>query len=559
MSRILTLRGGGLALGLFVLAAIIIAVLAAGGAGNSASGTKAAKSSQVNLAATQVITVNWGTEPPSLDPGLATDTTSANILLNIMDPLVKLGPSPALKPVPSLAQSWTISKDGKTYTFHLRHDGRWTNGQRVTAHDFVFSWLRTISPALAADYAYQFYGIVGAQAYNGCKSNCGPLRSKVGISAPNDYTLVVKLVSPQPWFLQQLAHPSFLAVNKSNTVKYGKKWTEAANIVTDGPFKLAVWKHDQEIDLVKNPAWRNASSVHLTRVNGKMITDGNTGLQAFKTGALDVDLTLPTAQIPQLKKTPEYQLYPALGTYYYGFNVKNIPDVHQRRAMALAVNQEEIIKNIAQADQLPATGFTPKGIAGFPTLNPNSPYLAANGNMAKAKAEMAKAVNPKKDINLYINDSPGHKEIAVAIQSYWQQLGIKSTIKVQQFAQYLQFLGPPPNSDVDVYRLGWIADYPDAYNFLSLWTCKSGNNNTNYCDPAYDALANKAIKTANTQARYNVYKQMEAKLFGPQGAVPLIPIYFYTFTSLEKTWIKGSFSINPMNDTDLTKVVVLTH
>jgi oligopeptide transport system substrate-binding protein len=538
---------------LAVIAVLLIAVVAlAAGASAATHAAKTAKKAQV-------ITVNWGTEPPSLDPGLATDTTSANILLNIMDPLVKLGPAPALKPVPSLASRWTTSKDGKTVTFYLRHDGRWTNGQRVTAHDFVFSWLRTLSPSLAADYAYQFFGIVGAQAYNSCKSNCGPLRAKVGISAPSNYVLRVKLISPQPWFVQQAAHPSFLAVNRADTIKYGKTWTEANKIVTNGPFKLAVWKHDSEIDLVKNYAWRGAKSVHLTRVNGKMITDGNTGLQAFQTGALDVDLTLPPAQIPALKKTPEYQLYPALGTYYYGFNVKNIPDVHQRRAMSLAIDRQAIIDNIAQADQKPATGFTPNGIAGFPTINPKSPWLPASGDLAKAQAEMAKAKaagDAKMDVSLYINDSPGHKNIAVAIQSMWQKLGINSTIKTQQFAQYLQFLGPPPNADVDVYRLGWIADYPDAYNFLSLWTCKSGNNNTNYCDAGYDALVKKAILTPSAAGRNAIYHQLEERMFGPNGSVPLTPIYFYTFTALEKTSIKATFNINPMDNTDLTKVVV---
>jgi oligopeptide transport system substrate-binding protein len=212
-----------------------------------------------NLAADQTVTVNWGAEPPSLDPGLATDTTSGNILLNIMDPLVKLGPD--LKPVPSLAESWDISQDGKTVTFHLRKDGKWTNGDPVTAHDFEYSWKRTISPDLAADYAYQFYGIVGAQEYNGCKSNCAALKDKVGVKATDDSTLQVQLTSAQPWFIQQAAHHSFLAVNRKAVEQFGSKWTEAKNIVTDGPFKLAKWAHDSEIDLAKWDGWRDAKAL----------------------------------------------------------------------------------------------------------------------------------------------------------------------------------------------------------------------------------------------------------------------------------------------------------
>src|SRR5206468_310802 len=163
----------------------------------------------------KVLRMSIGAEPPSLDPGLATDTTSSNILLNIMDPLIKLGPPPALKPVPSLASSWDVK--GTDVTLHLRKDAKWTNGQPVTAEDFVWSWLRTISPELGADYAYQFFGISGAEAYNSCdaaKADCNALKAKVGVSAPDKYTLKIKLTSPQPWFIQQLAHHSFLAVNK---------------------------------------------------------------------------------------------------------------------------------------------------------------------------------------------------------------------------------------------------------------------------------------------------------------------------------------------------------
>ena len=178
------------------------------------------------LAADQTITVNWGTEPPSLDPGLASDVTSANILLNIMDPLVKLDDD--LNPVPAAAESFETSEDGKTVTFTLRDDVKWTNGDPVTAQDFEYSWKRTISPELGADYAYQFYGIVGAQDYNSCdadKDDCAALADKVGVTAVDDKTLEVKLTTPQPWFTQQVAHHSFLAVHKPTVDQFGDKWT----------------------------------------------------------------------------------------------------------------------------------------------------------------------------------------------------------------------------------------------------------------------------------------------------------------------------------------------
>ena len=509
-------------------------------------------------AAEQVITVNWGTEPPSLDPGLASDVTSANILLNIMDPLVKLDED--LKPVPNAAESFETSEDGKTVTFVLRDDLKWTNGDPVTAEDFEYSWKRTVSPELAADYAYQFFGIVGAQEYNSCdpkKDDCAALADKMGVNAVDEKTLEVTLTSPQPWFTQQVAHHSFLAVHKPTVDKFGDKWTEAANIVTNGPFKLERWQHNSAIDIVKWDEWRDAASVKLTRVNGRMISDGITAVQAFEAGEVDVlQGGLPPDEMSRLKETPEYEQYTGLGTYYYGVNVKNITDVKQRRAMALAIPRQSIIDNVAQADQIPATGFTPQGMPGFDTINPDSPWTPAAGDMEQAKQLMSEVANPKKDITLYINDSPGHREIAVAIQAAWEELGITSTIKQQEFQQYLEFLGPPPNQDVDVYRLGWIGDFVDAINFLELWTCESGNNSTNYCNKEYDAKIEEARNTEDNEARYELYGEAEDILFGENGDVPVLPIYFYTYVALERESVKETYETNLLDQVDLTKVVV---
>jgi len=502
----------------------------------------------------QVININWGAEPPSLDPGLATDTTSGDVITNIMDPLVKLDKD--LQPTPSLAKSWTVSKDGKTVTFELRDDGRWTNGDPVTAQDFEWSWKRTISPDLGADYAYQFFGIVGAAEYNACEKNCDAMRDKVGVKALDDHTLQVKLTSQQPWFVQQVAHHSFLAVHRATVEKFGRKWTEPQNIVTDGPFKLARWDHDSRLDLVKWNGWRNADQVKLQRINGSMITEGTTALRAFEAGELDTSgQGLPPVDLPRLKGTPEYAQYPGLGTYYYGLNVKTVPDVKQRRAMALAIDRQTIIDNIAQGDQAPATGFTPKGMPGFDTITAKSPWLAPNGDIAKAKQLMSQVKSPQKDVTLLINNAPGHKEIAVAVQSMWQKLGLHVTISQQDWAQYLQFLGPPPDPSMDAFRLGWIADYVDAMNFLELWKCGSGNNNTNFCDPGYDKLVEQARKTADNGQRYGVYKQLEDKLVGKDGAMPIVPIYWYTFVQLERTSIKDSLNISPLGLTDYSKVV----
>jgi oligopeptide transport system substrate-binding protein len=516
-------------------------------------GTSAATTGkgEASKARAQVLKVAIGAEPPNLDPGLATDTTSADIITNIMDPLIKLGPSPALRPLPNAAASWRVR--GKTVTINLRRNVRWTNGQPTTAGDYVWSWLRTISPELGADYAYQFYGIKGAQAYNECKSGCGALRARVGIKAIGRWTLRVTLTSAQPWFIQQLSHTSFVPVHKATVQRHGKNWTEPRNIVTNGPFKLASWRHDASLTVVKNTKWRNAKSVRLNRIEMSIITDGTTATNAFSAGNVDVSTTgIPPADIPKWKKTKFFKVWTAIGTYYYGFNVKNISDVNQRRAMAFATDRYQITKYITQAGQVPARGFTPRSISGGPTILKNA-TMPVRANKAKARQFMSRVRNPKRAVKLFMNNSPGHIKIATAVQAMWKELGLDVTLRVMEWAQYLQFLGPPPNSEVDVYRLGWIYDYPDAQNGLVLWTCGSGNNNTNWCNKKYDGLVAKATKTANFAKRTAIYRQAENILTGPSGQLPIMPIYWYNFTALVKDYVRG-FRIQPTSSTDYTKV-----
>jgi oligopeptide transport system substrate-binding protein len=503
----------------------------------------------------QVLRYALGSEPPSLDPGLATDTTSASIINNIMEPLIKLGPSPGLRALPGAAQSWTVR--GATVTLRLRRNVRWTNGQPTTAHDYVWAWLRTISPELGADYAYQFNGIKGAEAYNGCKSNCGALRARVGIKALNRFTLRIQLTSPQPWFIQQLSHTSFLPVHRGTVQRHGKNWTEPGNIVTNGPFRLAAWRHDASVRLVKNTKWRAAKSVRLARIDMPIIVDQATSTNAFEAGNIDAcEGCVPTAQIPKWKKTRFWKTYTAIGTYYYGFNVKNISDVNQRRAMANQIDRKAITRFITQSGQVPATGWTPRSITGGPTILKNS-TMPVSANKARARQFMSRVRNPKRDVKLFMNNVRAHVNIATAVQAMWKELGLDVTLRVMEWAQYLQFLGPPPNNEVDVYRLGWIYDYPDAHNGFVLWTSNSGNNNTNWKNAAYDRLLKQAERTPNVAKRVAIYQKMENILTGPSGQLPIMPIYWYNFTALVKTYVRG-YRIQPTHQIDFSKVFLTT-
>jgi oligopeptide transport system substrate-binding protein len=552
-------RTHGWSLGLVAVLALALVAAGCGGGGSSSNNNTNTSGSGNANASGGTLRMAIGSEPPSLDPGLATDTTSAFVVLNTNTPIVYLGPAPDLKPEPALAKSWDVS--GKTVTLHLRDDVKWTDGTTVTANDVVWSWLRTISPQLGADYAYQFYGIQGAQEYNSCKPSasnqqCNSLKSKVGVTAPDATTVKITLTSPQPWFLQQLSHTSFIPVNKGAVDKWGDKWTTPGHNVSDGPFKLTSWKHDASLTLVKNSDWYDASSVKLDKVDLTIITEGATAEQSFNSGNVDVNETgWPPSDTPRIKNTPAYQQFPSLGIYYYGFNIKTIPDVNQRKAMALAIDRKAIVDHITQTGQVPATAFSPEGIPGAKTINAGSTFLGPTANMDEANKYMAKVANPVKSVNLIFNNAPGHKEIATAIQANWKKLGLNVTLKQQDWPQFLKFLGPPPDPSVGVYRNGWIADFPDDINFLSIFQCGSGNNNTNWCSKKYDDLLKQATAEPDQAKRYGLYKQAESMLTGADGEMPIAPIYWYTFAYQVADNVHG-WNTNPMDAIDLTKVSV---
>jgi oligopeptide transport system substrate-binding protein len=552
------MRKRTLAPALGVTALLALALVAAGcGGGGSSGGSTTGTSGNAN-ASGGTLRMAIGSEPPSLDPGLATDTTSANVLFNTNTPIVRLGPAPDLKPLPALAKSWTVN--GANVTLHLRDDVKWTSGETVTANDVVWSWLRTISPQLGADYAYQFYGIKGAQEYNSCKPSganqqCDSLKSKVGISAPDATTVKIELTSPQPWFVQQLSHTSFIPVNKAAVDKWGDKWTEPGHNVSDGPFTLTQWKHDASLTIVKNPDYYDAAKVKVDKVIMKIIPEGATAEQAFNSGDVDINETgWPPSDTANIKGQSTYQQFPSLGIYYYGFNTKKITDVNQRRAMALAIDRQAIVDHITQTGQVPATNFSPEGIPGAETINKDK-FLGATADMDKAKQYMDKVKSPVTDINLVFNNAPGHKEIAIAIQANWKKLGLNVTLKQLDWPQFLKFLGPPPDASVGVYRNGWIADFPDDINFLSVLECGSGNNNTNWCNKKFDALLDKATAEPDQAKRYDLYQQAEALISGPNGDMPVAPIYWYTFAYQVAENVHG-WNTSPMDAWDLSKVSI---
>jgi oligopeptide transport system substrate-binding protein len=508
--------------------AALVAATACGGADDDGGGPDQ-----------QVLRFNLGAEPPSLDPALGGDTTSSVITRQLFEALVKLDTKS--RAMPSLAESWSVAEDGRSIVFHLRADGRWTNGDPLTAEDFEWSWKRVLAPETASGNAYYLFGIVGAAEYNACKpkqQSCEPLRDRIAIRAVDPRTLEVELTHPQPWFTQLVAYDAFFPVHRATVERFGEKWTEPANIVTSGPFRLTSWKHDESLTLTRWAKWRNAESVELERAEARIIGDATTALQAFEAGELDACFELtctPPAEAPRLRESEEYVPGQALATRFLGFNTTTVRDPEQRRAMALAVDRRAIVDNVTSAAESPATTFTPSTMPGFGAIRHN--FLNERADLERAREHLARAKTVKRRITLFHPTRPGAGDVAVAVQADWKKLGLDVEVRAMEWAQYLQFLGPPPNKELDVYLAIWAADYLDAMNFLELWAC--GNNLSGFCDPAYDRVLDRARRTLDDDARYALYGTAEAMLTGEGGGMPVIPVSAPTFASLRKTYVKG--------------------
>lgn len=309
--------------------------------------------------------------------------------------------------------------------------------------------------------------------------------------------------------------------------------------------------------LEKWDGWRAAESVELDQVEGVMISDSTTAIQAFEAGEFDACLDqascIPPAETERLKETPEYHEYPALGVQFLGVNVENVPDPNQRRALAFALDRETLVEEVTRTGEVPATSFTPKGIPGFDVIQQD--YLPTRADLEQAKAFMAEAENPTMSLSFFANNDAIARAVAVAVQDMWAELGVRTTIRTLEWAQYLEFLGPPPNDALDVYFIGWVGDYVDAINFLELAQCENGVNSTHYCDPAYDRVIERARATFDDEARYELYGQAEAMLTGPESALPYIPLFWLSYPILSDESVTG-WEPNLLDQFDWTRVSI---
>jgi oligopeptide transport system substrate-binding protein len=485
--------------------------------------------------------LHWGngTDPQELDPHIITGIPEHHILTALLEGLVAKDPA-TLEPIPAVAKSWNISSDGKTYTFQLRHNAVWSNGDPVTSHDFAWSWWRALQPALGNQYAYMLFPIKNSEAY--AKGEIDDF-SKVGVKVIDDYTLEVELNNATPYFLQLLDHYSMFPVHRPTIEKFGKPdergslWTRPGNFVGNGPFTLKEWKLFKRVDVVKNPQYWDANKVKLNGIRFHPIENVTTEERMFRSGQLHHTASIPIDKVATYKKDKPHLLhtYPYLGNYFYRINttLPHLKDKRVRQALAMSINSKQLTEQVTKGGEVPAYTFTPPDTLGYTAKS------AFEFNPEKAKQLLADAGFPNGEgfpvTELLYNTSEGHRKIAVAIQQMWNQyLGVNIILNNQDWKVYLDSVN---NGDYTIARAGWIGDYVDPNTFLDMWVKDGGNNRTGWSNPRYDELILKlAPKTADRNLRYQLMAEAEAILLED---MPIIPIYIYNSKSLVHPSLKG--------------------
>ncbi|MBS9777303.1 MAG: peptide ABC transporter substrate-binding protein [Gammaproteobacteria bacterium] len=484
-----------------------------------------------------------GAEPQSIDPQISEGVPASNILRDLFEGLVAEDKDG--KNVPGVAKSWEISEDGLTYTFHLR-DTTWTNGDPVTAGDFVYAWQRGVNPATGTNYAFLLYPIANAEAIS--KGEEKDL-SKLGAKAIDDKTLEVKLSGPTPYFLGMLNHSVAYPVPKKVVEKLGKEWTRAENVVSNGPFKMSKWVPQASIELVKSDTYWDKDVVKLDKVIFYPTENQNAELKRFRAGELDWTNEIPLDQLKFIKKEmpDQFKVANYLGTYYYGLNTSKAPfkdNLPLRKALTLAINREVLVNKVTGAGETPAYGFVVPGVQGA------IPYLPAEAKLTqKERLEMAKKLyneagyskDKPLEVELRYNTSENHKKVAIAVAAMWKQsLGIKVNLVNEEWKVYLQ---TRKQKNTQVFRAGWIGDYNDPNTFLDLFLSGSGLNDVSFNSPEFDKLMAEAAQETDADKRAQLLNTAE-KIF--VDSYSLIPIYHYVTKRMVSPKLKG-YTINVMD------------
>ena len=486
-----------------------------------------------------------GGDPETLDPAIMTGVTEHTLALALYEGLASHDPE-NLMPRPGVAERWELSKDLLTYTFHLRENALWSNGDPVTATDFAWSWYRCLT-TVDSDYNYLFWYILGARDFR--KETEAAWKEKqpvptyeqflesVKVEVLDPRTLRVTLEAPCGYFLDLCCFETYMPVHRASVEMHEERFTRPENLVCNGPFLLKEWKPRQHIMMTPNARYWDAGFVKLKKITALFIEDLDVAFNKFIKGEVHWIRTVPTARLDEAKRLPEYFVTPYLGSYFYRFNCKHpvLSDKRVRMALSLAVNRESITKDVTRAGQIPATWFCPP-VAGYEPPK-GIPYDPDRARAILKELGFGEGGKPFPTLTLFYNTSEDHKKVAERISQMWREtLGVN--VKLQN-AEWKVYLKQVELLDYDIARAGWIGDYGDPMTFLDMWVTGGGNNNTGWSNARYDKLIRKAMVEGDHARRLTIFKEAEKILV--EDEFPILPIYIYVNQGMRVDGLQGFF------------------
>ena len=489
------------------------------------------------LAQEQVFHRDNGEEPQTLDPHLAEGVPASNILRDLFEGLT--GESPDGRVVPGAAARWNISRDGKTYTFYLRRDAKWSNGDEVKAEDFVYSFRRSASPETASKFGHILLPIENADKVLG--GQMPP--SSLGVTALDEYTLQIALVDPTPYFLGLLNHSSTYPVHRASVEEHGSRFSRPPNLVSNGAYQLSDWRVRSHVELTRNEHYWDAASVLLDKVIYYPFEDQSTSVKQFRAGDIHWTYEVPSNQFEWLKKhyPGELVISPWLGSYFFGFNLTREPFIDSpdlRLALVLALNRELLTAKVTQFGEQPSFNLVPPGIGDY--ISPEPEWVAwtqAEREQEARRLYAAAGYSQDRPLRAEIryNTSENHKKLALAIASLWKQvLGVQAVLVNEEWKVFLQ--NREQKVLTQVFRAGWISDYGDPYSFLEMFRSGHGQNDYGYSNSLYDSLLDQIAAERIPARRRRLMQEAERMLLDD---MPIIPVYTYVTKRLVDRHLRG--------------------
>jgi oligopeptide transport system substrate-binding protein len=489
-----------------------------------------------------------GAEPETLDPAIITGQPEGRVVNALFEGLCAFDENG--QAVPGVAERWEISEDGKTYTFHLRADAKWSDGAGLTAEDFVKSWRHTLTPSTGSQYNYQLYPIKNAQAF--AEGRIEDF-AEVGVRAVDDRTLVVELENPTPYFIQLCAFPTLHPLPVRVIERCGDDWVKPENIVGNGAYVLESWRINDKIRLRKSPHYWDRANVALETIDVLPISDANVAFNFYASGLADLVMDkglAPPALLDDLKQREDFHAAPFLGIYFLRFNCAKGPFVDERvrKAFSLAVDKARIVEKITRAGELPAPGFVPPGIPGYAgTAGLGFDPEEARRLLAEAGYAGGKGFP---NVTYLYSKSELNEAIAVELQEMWrEELGVSVNLARQEWKVYLNSMSL---LDYDIARSSWVGDYPDPNTFLDMFLTGGGNNRTGWSSAEYDELIAKAARELDPAQRFGTLKRAEDLLV--KAAVPVCPIYYYVGIQLYDPERLGGIRANVLDEHPLRRI-----